>query len=132
MLADNLSVLRKRNKLSQEELADKLCLSRQTISKYETGETIPDILVCQKMAEIFNVSLDDLVNHDDSNDLLGIPPKGKYFFGTVKVIDNKIVIPKKAMKLFAINEGDKLIVLGDEEKGIGILKEEVLLKAMNK
>lgn len=37
MLADNLSVLRKRNKLSQEELADKLCLSRQTISKYETG-----------------------------------------------------------------------------------------------
>lgn len=37
MLADNLSVLRKKNKLSQEELADKLCLSRQTISKYETG-----------------------------------------------------------------------------------------------
>ena len=63
MLADNLSVLRKKNKLSQEELADKLCLSRQTISKYETGETIPDIFVCQKMAEIFNVSLDDLVNY---------------------------------------------------------------------
>ena len=37
MLAENLSMLRKRNRLSQEELADKLCLSRQTISKYETG-----------------------------------------------------------------------------------------------
>ena len=125
-------MLRKRNRLSQEELADKLCLSRQTISKYETGETIPDILVCQKMAEVFNVSLDDLVNYENNNDILGIPPKGKYFFGTVKVTDNKIVIPKKAMKLFTINEGDKLIVLGDEEKGIGILKEEVLLKAINK
>ena len=77
MLADNLSVLRKKNKLSQEELADKLCLSRQTISKYETGETIPDILVCQKIAEIFNVSLDDLVNYDDNN-LLGIPPKAAH------------------------------------------------------
>ena len=84
------------------------------------------------MAEVFNVSLDDLVNYENNNDILGIPPKGKYFFGTVKVIDNKIVIPKKAMKVFVINEGDKLIVLGDEEKGIGILKEEVLLKAINK
>ena len=37
MLAENLSMLRKRNRLSQEELVDKLCLSRQTISKYETG-----------------------------------------------------------------------------------------------
>ena len=70
MLAENLSMLRKRNRLSQEELADKLCLSRQTISKYETGETIPDILVCQKMAEVFNVSLDDLVNYENNNDIL--------------------------------------------------------------
>lgn len=40
MLAENLSMLRKRNRLSQEELADKLCLSRQTISKYETGGSL--------------------------------------------------------------------------------------------
>lgn len=40
MLAENLSMLRKGNRLSQEELADKLCLSRQTISKYETGGSL--------------------------------------------------------------------------------------------
>ena len=43
MFADNLVELRKYHALSQEELADKIGVSRQTLSKYETGESLPDI-----------------------------------------------------------------------------------------
>ncbi|MDD6072245.1 MAG: helix-turn-helix transcriptional regulator, partial [Clostridiales bacterium] len=65
MFKDNLISLRKMNHLSQEELAEKLGISRQTLSKYETGESIPDIEKCKLIADYFEVSLDDLVNYSD-------------------------------------------------------------------
>ena len=129
MFKDNLIDLRKMNDMSQEELAEKLQISRQTVSKYETGESVPDIDKCKQIAEIFNVSLDDLVNYDKETDGLGVPPKGKHMFGIVKVGDKgQIVIPAKARKVFDINPGDRLIVLGDEAQGIAIIGEKDFLK----
>ena len=55
MFCDNLISLRKLNGLSQEELAEQLNVSRQTLSKYETGESLPDIERCKQLAEIFGV-----------------------------------------------------------------------------
>ena len=129
MFMDNLIDLRKMNDMSQEELAEKLQISRQTVSKYETGESVPDIDKCKQIAEIFNVSLDDLVNYDKETNGLGVPPKGKHMFGIVKVGDKgQIVIPAKARKVFDINPGDRLIVLGDEAQGIAIIGEKDFLK----
>lgn len=129
MFKDNLIDLRKMNDMSQEELAEKLQISRQTVSKYETGESVPDIDKCKQIAEIFNVSLDDLVNYDKETNGLGVPPKGKHMFGIVKVGDKgRIVIPAKARKVFDINPGDRLIVLGDEAQGIAIIGEKDFLK----
>lgn len=129
MFKDNLIDLRKMNDMSQEKLAEKLQISRQTVSKYETGESVPDIDKCKQIAEIFNVSLDDLVNYDKETDGLGVPPKGKHMFGIVKVGDKgQIVIPAKARKVFDINPGDRLIVLGDEAQGIAIIGEKDFLK----
>lgn len=129
MFKDNLIDLRKMSDMSQEELAEKLQISRQTVSKYETGESVPDIDKCKQIAEIFNVSLDDLVNYDKETNGLGVPPKGKHMFGIVKVGDKgQIVIPAKARKVFDINPGDRLIVLGDEAQGIAIIGEKDFLK----
>lgn len=129
MFKDNLIDLRKMNDMSQEELAEKLQISRQTVSKYETGESVPDIDKCKQIAEIFNVSIDDLVNYDKETNGLGVPPKGKHMFGIVKVGDKgQIVIPAKARKVFDINPGDRLIVLGDEAQGIAIIGEKDFLK----
>lgn len=129
MFKDNLIVLRKLNNLSQEELAEKLKISRQTLSKYETGESLPDIDKCKLLAEIFDVSLDDLVNYDKEVNGLGVPPKGKHMFGMVKVGDKgQIVIPAKARKIFQIESGDKLIVLGDEAQGIALISEKEFMK----
>ena len=53
MFADNLVELRKYHALSQEELAEKIGVSRQTLSKYETGESLPDIEKCKALADVF-------------------------------------------------------------------------------
>lgn len=129
MFGDNLIALRKYHNLSQEELAEQLGISRQTLSKYETGESLPDIEKCKMLADIFGVSMDDLVNFEKSDHYgLGVPPKGKHMFGMVKVGDKgQIVIPAKARKIFDIHQGDNLIVLGDEAQGLAIIKEKGLL-----
>ena len=56
--------LRKKNGLSQEELAEKVGVARQTISKWELGETSPDLKQAKELSRIFNVSLDELASND--------------------------------------------------------------------
>lgn len=132
MFKDNLIELRKCNNMSQEELASRIGITRQTLSKYETGESVPDIEKCSAIAKALGISMDDLVNYDKDENLgLGIPPRGKYMFGMVKVGDKgQIVIPAKARKIFNIKPGDNLVILGDEGAGLAILKEEDLLAMM--
>lgn len=132
MFKDNLVELRKYNNMSQEELAERIGVTRQTLSKYETGESLPDIEKCSAIANVLGTTMDDLVNHEKDENLgLGVPPRGKYMFGMVKVGDKgQIVIPAKARKIFNIKPGDNLVILGDEGSGIGILKEEDLLAMM--
>lgn len=131
MFKDNLVELRKIHEMSQEELADKIGVSRQTLSKYETGESLPDIEKCKLIADVFSVSIDDLLNYDSmSSESMGlaVPPKGKHIFGIVKVGDKgQIVLPAKARKIFDINPGDRLLVLGDEGQGLAVIKEKGLL-----
>ena len=131
MFHDNLISLRKLNGYSQDELAERIGVSRQTLSKYETGESLPDIEKCKMMADIFGVTVDDLVSYektDEENMGLNVPPKGKHVFGMVKVGDKgQIVIPSKARKIFDIHPGDNLIILGDEGQGIAMIKEKGLL-----
>lgn len=57
-----LSRLRKNADMTQSELADKLNLTRQAISKYENGDSFPDIAVLVQIAEIFGVTVDTLIN----------------------------------------------------------------------
>lgn len=129
MFKDNLTELRKMHGMTQEELAAKLDVSRQTVSKWEIGESLPDIEKSRTIAELFNVTLDDLVCYDSGESLLPLPPKGRHAFGTVKVGEKgQIVIPAKARKIFGIRPGDNLIVLGDETQGIAILREEDFFK----
>ncbi|MCH5258739.1 MAG: helix-turn-helix domain-containing protein [Lachnospiraceae bacterium] len=130
MFKDNLIQLRKYHRFSQEDLAEKVGVTRQAIAKWEAGETVPDLEKCRLLAEIFEVSLDDLANYEsESNWGVGVPPKGKHLFGVVTVGDKgQIVIPAKARKLFSINAGDQVVVLGDESQGIALLKSDNFLQ----
>ncbi len=63
-LGNNLFQARKKVGLSQEIVAEKLGVSRQTISKWETDETIPDIYQSKKLANLYKLSLDELIEFD--------------------------------------------------------------------
>lgn len=63
-LGNNLFNARKKSGLSQEEVAEKLGVSRQTVSKWETDETLPDIRQAKRMAILYNLSLDELISFD--------------------------------------------------------------------
>ena len=61
MFADNLKILRKTKGYTQEELASKLKVVRQTVSKWEVGDSTPDMEKLVAMSDLFDVSLDKLV-----------------------------------------------------------------------
>ena len=63
-LGNQLFHARKKSGLSQEAVAEKLGVSRQTISKWETDETIPDIYQSKKMAKLYRMTLDELIEFD--------------------------------------------------------------------
>lgn len=63
-LGNQLFSARKKSGLSQEAVAEKLGVSRQTISKWELDETLPDIYQAKKMAKLYGLSLDELTDLD--------------------------------------------------------------------
>lgn len=69
-LSRKLQLLRKQNGLSQEELADKLGISRQAISKWESGQSTPDLNKLILLSELYNVTIDSLVKESDEYDIL--------------------------------------------------------------
>ena len=132
MFNHNLIALRKLKKLSQEELAEQVGVSRQTLSKWETGESLPDIEKAKILADFLEVSLDDLLSYNNQKQGLPIPPKGKHAFGIVKVGEKgQIVIPAQARKVFNIQAGDNLFVLGDDSQGLALIKESDFLNLLN-
>ncbi len=63
-LGNKILELRKKENLSQEQLAEKMDVTRQTISKWELNETTPDIKQAKELSQIFKVSLDELTDND--------------------------------------------------------------------
>ena len=124
MFGENLLQLRRLAQMTQEDVAEKLGVSRQAVAKWEAGDSVPDLSVGQKLADIFGVSLDELVRFDPRPvDGLGVPPRGKHLFGVVTVGEKgQIIIPAKARRVFEIAQGDQLVVLGDENSGLALLK----------
>lgn len=63
-LGNNLFHARKKSGLSQEEVAEKLGVSRQTISKWELDETLPDIRQSKHLSTLYHLTLDELIDYD--------------------------------------------------------------------
>ncbi len=64
-MVQNLKLLRTKNKISQQQLADIIGVTQQSINKYENHKIEPDIQTLIKLAEYFNTSVDYLVGHTD-------------------------------------------------------------------
>ena len=125
--------MRKLLSMTQEDLAEKVGVTRQAVAKWESGESLPDLEKSRLLADALGVSLDELVNHEPEDNLgMGLAPRGKHLFGMVTVGDKgQIVIPAKARKLFNIEPRENLVVLGDENQGMALIKAEHFLSMAN-
>ena len=68
MLAENLKILRKQKGFSQEELAVRVNVVRQTVSKWEKGLSVPDADIVVKLAEVLDVSVNELLGEEIKSD----------------------------------------------------------------
>lgn len=134
MLKENLAMLRNIHGFSQEEIAEKIRISRQAYAKWETGATVPDIEKCSLLAKVYGVTIDSLVKTESLDGIGNIPPapKGKNIWGSVTVSDRgQVVIPKGARDKFELSGGKRLIVLSDDE-GIVLMPAEKFEEKMRK
>ncbi len=118
MIGDNLKFLRIKYKYTMEVLAEKIGVSRQSVAKWENNETLPDLLKCNELAKIYDISIDALVNGTIEELLSKEDEKNKVIVGLTTVDNNGCIkLPEKAFSIFGINIGDSLILLGDKSKG---------------
>ena len=108
---NRLYQLRKQRGFSQEELASRLNVSRQTVSKWEVGDSTPDMEKLAAMSELFDVSLDQLVLGKEAPQA-EVPAKSEL----VSIINEKVLTPdnkkkaKSALKIAAIIAGIVLFI----------------------
>ncbi len=133
MLKENLIILRSIHGFSQEEVAEKIGISRQAYAKWETGTTVPDIEKCMRLAEIYGVTIDSLVTTTtlDGGETIVPPPKGKNIWGSVTINEKgQLVIPKNVREIFGLSGGQRLIVLTDDQEGIALVPAKVFEEKM--
>lgn len=123
-IAENLRIMRQKYGYTLEALAEIIAVSRQTVAKWESGDSHPDIVNCIKLATLYKISLDELVNKPlgavEKNDFL--PENGK-ICGTLDVSEEgAITLPKPVRDMFDIKCGDKVLLLADKTQGLALVK----------
>lgn len=134
VLKDNLIMLRSTHGYSQEEVAEKIGISRQVYAKWESGATVPDIEKCRLLADVYGVSIDSLVKTEriEGCGMLPPAPKGKNIWGSVTINDRgQLVIPKAARERFGLTGGQRLIVLSEDNEGIALVPADIFEEKIN-
>lgn len=113
-----LKLYRSRRGMTQEDVAEKVGVSRQAVAKWEKGETLPDIDSCVKLADLFEVPVDVLVREFQE----GKARESQQMFGCVKMNDKgQITLPASVREAFGMKPGDMILVLADTERGIALM-----------
>lgn len=116
----NLKMYRVKAGMTQEEIAEKLGVSRQAVAKWERGESLPDIESCIELSTLFGTTVDMLVRNMQVQARDG--DDGKHVFGISKINEKgQMTLPAECRKVFGIKPGDSMLVLGDENKGIALV-----------
>lgn len=109
-LNEKLYELRKKNNWSQEDLAERMEVSRQTISKWESGKTIPELNKLVKISEIYEITLDELVKETTSEENI---PKTKIKKNRKKILIIFLIILLLVGILFSINMIRRIKIIYD-------------------
>ncbi len=124
ILGNKLFELRKKSGMSQEEFADRLNVSRQAVSKWERGETLPDTDNLISIAKLYGVSLDELVGHTPTSENENLSEDTTEEKPS-QSNDVKINLDDSGIHLNASNEKDKIII---DISGSGEIDVDVLDK----
>ena len=123
-IADNLKILRYKNGYTLEAIAEIISVSRQSVAKWEAGDSTPDIINCVKLASLYKISLDELVNRPlqsvFDNDFA---IEDGRICGVLEVSPERMIqIPVSVMEMFDIHCGGKVLLLADKKQGIALVK----------
>lgn len=135
MLKENLTMLRGINGYSQEEITERIGISRQAYAKWESGATIPDVEKCRRLAEVYGVTVDALLKTEqvDGAGVLPPAPKGKNVWGSVVMNERgQLVIPKAAREHFGFEPGQRFIVLSEDAEGLALVPAEIFEEKMRR
>lgn len=113
-LVENLYRLRKAHHHTQQEISDLLNISRQAYSNYETSKRTPDLDSLMRLADIYGVSLDQLVNHPCTKDGLILEQKGPFTYAMEIDTADTLYLTREEVELIkgyrAMNPEDKLLL----------------------
>ena len=123
-IAENLKFLRYRNGYTLEAIAEIISVSRQSVAKWESGDSVPDVMNCVKLASLYKITLDELVNSPLKNVIAdNFASDGSRICGVLELApDSTIRIPDLVKQTFNIHCGDKLLLLADIRQGIALVK----------
>ncbi len=123
-LGNNISRYRKAKGMTQENLAEKLGVSAQAVSKWENGQSYPDISLLPELAKIFQVSMDDLFSYEQKSEVFLVPESERKsldeMFLRVRVHSSsgdKVQVNMPA-PLFKLASQSGMISFGSEEQKI--------------
>ena len=128
-------MLRNAHGMSQEEVAEKIDISRQAYAKWEAGMTVPDIEKCRRLADLYGVTIDGLIRSEtiDGKETILPAPREKNIWGSVTVNERgQLVIPKAPREKFGLTGGQRLIVLSEDMEGIALVPAEIFEAKMKK
>ena len=104
--SDKLQKIRKENNITQEGLADKLNVSRQAVSKWESGIAYPDTEKLILISKIFNISLDELINDNKDMDCVN---KNKKRINFMEIFNKILEFISKSVNMFwSMKFGEKI------------------------
>ncbi len=128
MFGERIQKLRKMKRESQETFAKSIGVTRQTLAKWEKNKTVPNLLEAKRLAESFDMTLDELVAFEDKTaETVELGPDTYYVFGKAKMdSQGKIKIPLNARKVFQLKGDSELFILGDLERGIELIPADAL------
>ena len=118
---EKLKKIRKENELTQEELAEKLNVSRQAITKWESGDGTPDIENLKQISILFNTTIDELIKEEKN---LTSAMKEKYSYTQELEIEHTKHFDINISKIYKLNilpndeEKVKLEILSNEEENL--------------
>ena len=117
MISSNIQTLRRAKGLTQEVLAHRVGVSRQTVAKWEAGESVPDLANGSALAESLGVTLDVLANYKPTELGETPPPRGKHIFGSVRVGERGLALVKSSAFLASIERFKREMRAADFERG---------------